>query len=77
MACEHHRRSAAQVAKTFRIAGARRLSFSSQFSFRTSLLQPANFRVAARNELACIGRVAQFLHFGGFLTNRYAVSRRS
>jgi hypothetical protein len=29
------------------------------------LLQPTS-RVAARNELVCIGRVAQFLPFGGF-----------
>jgi hypothetical protein len=27
--------------------------------------------LAARNELAGIGRVAQFPHFGDFLTNRY------
>jgi hypothetical protein len=49
-----------------RIAGARRLSL-----LASSLSEPVCFsrptsRVAARNELVCIGRVAQFLPFGGF-----------
>jgi len=68
VACEQHRRPAAQ---TFPNSGCSAFAFPSQFSFRTSLLQPANFRLAARNELAGIGRVAQFPHFGDFLTNRY------